>query len=93
MMKPHRQLDLYLGWLLIEKIQGIAIYLNANNIETHVQYKERQDKKWNYPRNYEIKQWSGSAVMIILFNKIYTGTIIYEKTACNAQIEYNFGIY
>lgn len=71
-----------------KKYKQIARYLNANNIDTRVQYKERHGKKWNHPRNYEIKQWSASAVMNILFNEIYTGTIIYGKTVCNAQTGY-----
>ena len=71
-----------------KKYKQIARYLNANNIDTRVQYKERHGKKWNHPRNYEIKQWSATAVMNILFNEIYTGTIIYGKTACNAQTGY-----
>ena len=71
-----------------KKYKQIARYLNANNIDTRVQYKEKHGKKWNHPRNYEIKQWSATAVMNILFNEIYTGTIVYGKTACNAQTGY-----
>ncbi len=32
--------------------------------------------------------WGNSVIMNILFNPVYTGTVVYERTACNAKTNY-----
>lgn len=65
------------------KYTEIANYLNDNGYDSIFEYYQKIGVKRCYERDIGEHMWSASTVMEILYNEVYIGSVINNKTADN----------
>ena len=65
------------------KYTEIANYLNDNGYDSIFEYYQKIGVKRCYDRDIGEYMWSASTVMEILYNEVYIGSVINNKTADN----------
>lgn len=65
------------------KYTEIANYLNNNGYDSIFEYYQKIGVKRCYDRDIGEHMWSASTVMEILYNEVYIGSVINNKTADN----------
>ena len=66
-----------------KKYTEIANYLNENGYDSILEYCEKTGLKRCFARDIGMRMWSASSVMNILFNEVYIGSVINNKTEDN----------
>lgn len=69
------------------KYTEIANYLNNNGYDSIFEYYQKIGVKRCYERDIGEHMWSASTVMEILYNEVYIGSVINNKTADNLERE------
>lgn len=66
-----------------KKYTEIATYLNENGFDSILEYCEKIGLKRVLTRDIGLRMWSATSVMNILFNEVYIGSVINNKTEDN----------
>ncbi len=66
-----------------KKYTEISDYLNQNHYDSILEYYEKNNIRRNNMRDIGERMWSSTTVMEILFNEVYIGKVINNKTADN----------
>ena len=69
-----------------KKYTEISEYLNRNHYDSILEYCEKNNIRRSHLRDIGDRLWSPTTVMEILFNEVYIGKVINNKTADNLDI-------